>query len=162
MQNGGNVGSHEIFAIAQTDHDRGAVARGNDLVGIAARQSGQREHSGELLDGRADGLFQVSGEVFLDEMGDDFGIGFRFENVAFGFELVFQGQVILDDAVMDDDDVAFAIAVRMRVLLGRPAMRGPAGMADTVAAIDRILADGLFQIAQFAGGATDAQVSSSQ
>ncbi len=157
MQNGGNVGSHEIFAIAQTDHDRRAVARGDNLVGIGTRQHSQREYASQLLDRRAYGLLQVPGEIFLNEMSDDLGIGFRLEDVPFGFELMFQGQVILDDAVMDDDDVAFAIAVRMRVLLSWPAMRGPAGVANAVAALDWILANGLFQIAQLAGSTADTQ-----
>ena len=49
-----------------------------------------------------------------------------------------QIEVVLDDAVVDDDDLAGAVAVRMRVLLGRPAVRRPARVADAVVAVDRI------------------------
>ena len=34
---------------------------------------------------------------------------------------------------MDDDDLAGAVAVRVRVLFGGPAVRGPARVADAVA-----------------------------
>ena len=43
--------------------------------------------------------------------------------------------------------------VRMRVVLGRPAMRRPAGMADPDRAGERLLAQAVFQILQFAFGA---------
>ena len=54
-----------------------------------------------------------------------------------------QIEVVLDDAVVHDDDAAGAVAVRMRVLLGRPAVRRPARVADAVETVDRIDADRL-------------------
>ena len=36
-------------------------------------------------------------------------------------------------------------------------MRGPAGVADAVGAVERLEADGFFQVAQFAFGAADLQ-----
>src|SRR6185437_3393215 len=70
-----------------------------------------------------------------------------------GDQLPLQLQVILDDAVVDDDDFALAVAMGMGVLLGGPAMGGPARVADAVAAFERLLADALFQVAQLALGA---------
>ena len=49
-----------------------------------------------------------------------------------------QVEVVLDDAVVDDDDLAGAVAVRMRVLLGRAPVRRPARVADAVVARQRI------------------------
>src|SRR5204862_7718857 len=51
------------------------------------------------------------------------------------------------------DDLAGAVAMRMGVLLGRTSVRRPAGVADAVITGDRIGADNLFQVRQFAGAA---------
>ena len=106
----------------------------------------------------ADGVFEVTGVVFLDEMGDNFGVGFGDEIVALRAELVLQREIVLDDAIVDHDDVAGAIAVRVRVLFGGTAVRGPAGVADAVGAIHGIGTDGFFEIAQFAGGAANGEL----
>ena len=90
-------------------------------------------------------------------MRDDFGIGLRPENVAFALQLFFQRQIVFDNAVMHDHDVARAIAVRVGVFLGGTAMRRPAGVADAVVAIHRIDPQHVFEIAQFAGSAAHAQ-----
>ena len=58
--------------------------------------------------------------------------------VPFFLQLLLQLEVVLDDAVVDDDDPAGAVAVRMRVLLGRPAVRRPARVADAVVALERV------------------------
>ena len=64
-----------------------------------------------------------------------------------------QIEVVLDDAVVDDDDLAGAVAVRVRVLLGRPAVRRPARVADAVVAGERVGADDLLEVRQLAGAA---------
>ena len=74
--------------------------------------------------------------IFLDEMRDDFGVGFGDEFVSFALQLFFQLQIILDDAVVDHHDLAGAIAVRVRIFFGGAAVRGPAGVADAVGAFD--------------------------
>ena len=99
----------------------------------------------------------ASSEIFLDQVGDDFGVGFGDELVAFVDELSLQRQVVLDDAVVHHHDASGAIAMRMRVLFGGPAVRGPAGVADAVGAVERLQADGLFQVAQLAFGAANLQ-----
>ena len=68
-----------------------------------------------------------------------------------------QGNVVLDDAVVHDDDSPGAIAMRVGVLFGRTAVRGPAGVADAVGAIQRLEADDFFQIAQLAFSAANLQ-----
>ena len=53
------------------------------LFGIAAAEDGQREDAADLLHRAADRLFQIAVEVLLDQVGDDFGVGFGLEDVAF-------------------------------------------------------------------------------
>jgi hypothetical protein len=92
----------------------------------------------------------------LDEMSDDFCICLCDETVPLPGERGLQAQVVLDDAVMDDQAPG-AVAVRVRVLFGRPAVRGPAGMTDALAAFDRVRLQRLFKMAQFAGSAAQEQ-----
>ena len=76
----------------------------------------------------------------------------------FLFQLLLQLHVVFDDAVVNDDDLALAVAVRMGILFGGPAMRGPARVAQAVDAVDGVLADGLLEIGQLAGGAANLQM----
>ena len=64
-----------------------------------------------------------------------------------------QLEVVLDDAVVDDDDAAGAVAVRVRVLLGRPAVRRPARVADAVLARRAARGDDVLEPRQLAGAA---------
>ncbi len=92
------------------------------------------------LHGLAHGVFQRAAiHIFLDEVGDDLGVGLGDEFVPFLLEFVLQLDVILDDSVVHDHDLARAIAVRVGVFLGGAAVRGPAGMADAIEAIDRTI-----------------------
>ncbi len=73
-------------------------------------------------------------------------------------KLVFQLDVIFDDAVVHHDDFAGAIAMRMGIFLGGAAVRGPARVSDAVDAFERSDADRLFEIAQFSRRAADFQL----
>ena len=80
-----------------------------------------------------DGVLQaVAVHLALDEVRDDLGVGLGLELVPLRLQLVLQLEVVLDDAVVHDDDAAGAVAVRMRVLLGGAAVRRPARVADAV------------------------------
>ena len=97
-------------------------------------------------------------EVFLDQMSDDFGISFGGELVAFFNQLFLQAEIVLNDAVVHDDDLAGAIAMRMSVFFRGTTVCSPASVADAVAAFERLEADGFFQVAQLAFGAADLQL----
>ena len=72
----------------------------------------------------------------LDEVGDDFGVGFGDELVALGGEFALEVEVVFDDAVVDDDDAAGAVAMGVGVLFGGAAVGGPAGVADAEGAVE--------------------------
>ncbi len=67
-----------------------------------------------------------------DEVGQNFGIGFGFEDIALGEKALLQFLKVFDDAVVDDSQIAVAADMRMGVALGGHAVRGPAGMPDAV------------------------------
>src|SRR4051812_36075162 len=91
-------------------------------------------------------------------MRDDFGVGLGLELVALRDQALFEGEVVLDDTVVDDDDVALAVAVRVGVFLGGAAVGGPTGMADPIFAVDRVELNGLFEVAELALGAPDGEL----
>ena len=67
------------------------------------------------------------------------------------------GEVVFDDAVVDDDEGAGAVAVRVGVLLGGAAVGGPAGVADAVGAVDGVAGEDGVEVAELAGGAAELQ-----
>ncbi len=164
IENRGHVAGHKILVLAQPDHRRRAIARRNDLVGFRAADHREGEDSVQPLHRHAHGFFQrdllvriFQDEVLLDQVRDDLGIGLGLVGVAFFAQLLLQREVVLDDAVVDDHDGSAAVAMRVRVLLARAPVRCPAGVADAVGAVDVVVADHLFQVAQLAFGAANLQ-----
>src|SRR5688500_17344590 len=83
-----------------------------------------------------------------DQVGDYLGVRLGLERAAVRREPFFQRKIVLNDAVMDDHDLARLISVRMDVLLGRPTVRGPARMADAVGTVKRIQPDAFLEVAK--------------
>ena len=88
------------------------------------------------------------------------GVGVAGEGRALRFQSGAQVAKILDDAVMDHSDAIGRM--RMRVVLGRLAMRRPAGVADADAAEQRRCLEARFQILQLALGAAAVEMHSFQ
>ena len=70
-------------------------------------------------------------------MREHFGVGVGLELVSGREQLLLERVVIFDDAVVDDGDFAGLIEMRMGILVGRRAVRGPARVADAEVAGDR-------------------------
>ena len=81
-------------------------------------------------------------------MDDDLGVGFGLEEVVVAFQFRLQVLIVLDDAVMDDGDLAGRMG--MGVVLGRAAMGGPAGVADADGAGQWLFLDAAVQVDQLA------------
>ena len=182
VEDAGDVGGEEEFAVADADDGGRAHAGGDELVGLVGGEDADGEGSGEALDGAADGFFEevmsAGGrlrrvgcgvlrcaqidelEFVFDEVGDDLGVGFGDEFVALGDEVVLEGEVVFDDAVVDDDEGAGAVAVGVGVLFGGAAVGGPAGVADAEGAVDGVVGDDGFEVAELAGGAAELRVPS--
>ena len=65
----------------------------------------------------------------------------------------FRFEIVLDDAVVDDDDLAGAVAMRVGVFFGGAAVCRPPRVADAVVPGNRIGVDPLLEIRQLAGAA---------
>ena len=91
-----------------------------------------------------------------DDVHDRLGVGVALEHVALGAELRLQLAEVLDDAVVDDRDLA--VHVRMGVALGGTPVRRPARMADAGVPPQRLLQQTPFEVAQLALGAAALEV----
>jgi hypothetical protein len=85
------------------------------------------------------------------------GVRFRHELVPFALQLLFQLEVVLDDAVVHHDHLPRAVAMRVRILFRRPSVGRPAGMADAGETLQRLAVQPVLQIAELALGATARQ-----
>ena len=151
----GDVRRHEELAVAESDDDRRAVSDGDDLFGIVCRDQNQREEPTHQVQRTPHRVFEpvVFGFAF-DEMRDDFRVGFSDELVPLALQLVLQIEIVLDDPVVHDDNLAGAVPVRVGVLFGGPAMGGPARMPDAIFTADRMAVDDVFEAREFAGAST--------
>ena len=89
------------------------------------------------------------------EVGHDLSVGLGDELVAILLQLLFQLEVVFDDSVMYNDDLASAVAMGVGVLFGGAAVGGPARVPDAVGAFQRRLGDNLFEITKFARSAAN-------
>ena len=90
--------------------------------------------------------------MVVDQVGDDFGVGLRGELVAERAQAVALLLMVLDDAVVDQREVAVA-DVRMRVAFGDAAVRGPARVADAEGGVEALGDRRGFHLGDAAGAA---------
>ena len=124
------VGADEHRALAEADGKRRALARADQKIVLAGKQERQRKGAAQPRQRRFDRLDRGSAALHLlaDQMRNDFGVGLGDEFGALGLQLAAQLDEILDDAVVHDGELFGG--VRMGVVLGRPAVGRPAGVAD--------------------------------
>ena len=161
VKNAGNVGGDEGLALAYADDDRRAEARGDNLVRLGGGENAQGKRAGEALDGAADGDFKRDGLAggdrvvlhLFDEVGNDLGVGLGDELVALLGEFAFEVEIVFDNAVMNHDDAAGAVAMGMGVFFSGAAMGGPARVADAEGAVEWMFAQDFLKVAELAGRA---------
>ena len=124
------IGADEHRALAVADGERRALARADQKIVLAGKQERQRKGAAQPRQRRFDRLDRGSAALHLlaDQVRDHFGVGLGDEFGALGGQLAAQLDEILDDAVVHDRELFGG--VRMGVVLGRPAVGRPAGVAD--------------------------------
>ena len=137
------------------DDERRAVADGDDLLGLVGRDQRPARRCRARAPARLRAATSSEPAPFFSSRATrcaTISVSVSVWNLwPSAIELVLQLEVVLDDAVVDDDDAAGAVAVRVRVLLGRPAVRGPARVADAVVAGERRRLQDVFEARQLAG-----------
>ena len=103
------------------------------------RDDGERERAVEAAQGRLHRILGAEAlvEVIGDEMHHDFGVGVAFETVALTGQFALQFGEVLDDAVVDQSDLAAGMGVG--IAFTRCAMCGPAGVAYADIAAQRLI-----------------------
>ena len=127
-QHGRDIGGQEGLAISEADDEGHVHAGAHDPLRLALVDDGQRIGAAGAPQGHAHGLREIALVGLLDEVGDGLGVGLRLEGVAARLELDAQLDEVLDDAVVDDGQLARAVDVGMGVEVVGAAMRGPARM----------------------------------
>ena len=150
----GDVRAEEVLALAQPDHERRVAAGADDDAGTVLVHDEQGEGAVEARDHALHGEGQVAGllEDLADHEGRDLGVGLARELGPGIQELLLQLGEVLDDAVVDERELAVVAEVRVRVAVGGAAVGRPAGVADAGVAVgQRLLAEVLRQDAELAG-----------
>ena len=126
------------FALAIADRERRAIAGADHQIIVAREDEPERERAAKLRQRRLHRLDRVDapGQISVDQVQHDFGVGFGLEDRALLLQRLAQFAKILDDAVVDHGDAGGRM--RMRVVLGRLAVRGPAGVTDAGVARQRL------------------------
>ena len=129
-EEGGDRGGEEGLPLADAGDQRALLAGPDQALGLVGVHGDEGVVAAQLGVGGANGGGEVAVVVAGDQVGDDLGVGLGGELLAFGLESLAQLGVVLDDPVEDDVDLAGAVVVGMGVLLGDPAVGGPAGVGD--------------------------------
>src|SRR5208337_780158 len=148
----------------QPDDDWRPGASGYDRIGSVSGNDAEGENSCQLGNGFAHRLLErwtvsIAGfqEVLFDQVSNDFGVSLGGELVSLLSKLLFERQVVFDDAVVDDDDASGAVAVGVSIFFGGTATRCKEGVADAIGSVEWPQPDGLFEVAQLALGAANLQ-----
>jgi len=152
---GRDIRGHQATAPLGNPQNQGALmSHRHQPVRLAGPQNSDGVGAFHLFQGLAHRLDQIAAwELLLNEMGENLGVGFRAEDMPAPLQLFPKGMVILDDAVVDHNQIAAAVAMRVSIKLGRRPVRGPTGMAQAdmaVAVAHRF--QQLFELAQLARG----------
>ena len=145
-----------------TDRQRRAVAGADHQIVVAGEDEAERERAAQLRQRRPHRLDRLDAllQQIVDQMQHDLGIGFGLEHRPLLLERFAQLAKILDDAVVNHGDAIGR--VRMRVVLGRLAVGGPAGVPDPGVALERFGIQPLFEVLQLALGAAAREVTAFQ
>ena len=174
FDNGRGIAGDDVFVLADADDQRRALAGHDQRFRLVLANDGDAVGALDLGECRLDGLLQHALALLhlvlqlavqvADEDGQDLGVGLAAEGVAVALKVLFEGGVVLDNAVVDQGDAAGAVGVGVGVEAGGGAVGGPAGVghadararqfvAVVVAALDLGLQD-----ADAPDGAADVQL----
>ena len=128
----------EHLPVAEANRERRAGAGSHDRRRIVAEDDGERIGAGHVAQHLVHGLTpaEALAAILGEQLSDDFRVGLRGENCAFGGQLFLDLGEILDDAVVDDSHTVDKM--RMGVCLVRHAMGCPAGVGDADIAGQRL------------------------
>ena len=145
---GGRIRGEVVAVRPQADGQRATQPRADQHPRLVPAHHRQPVGALHQLDRFADGVQEVAVVVVGDQVRQHFGVGLAVELHPVGLQLVLQQHVVFDHAVVHHGDGAVAAQVRVGVGVGRPAVGGPAGVADAVGAGGGLRGHHLLQFGQ--------------
>ncbi len=127
-KDGRYIRSQEVVALAQTDDKGTLLAIGHNLAGLVPVDHCQGHGAFQFLHGLRNCRRQITPVLILDKMGNYFGVNLRTYDMTARDELFSELTVVLNDAVMHENDVAHTIAMRMRVEIAGWSVSSPTRM----------------------------------
>lgn len=138
------------------------MTRGNDLAGLVLVRSEQSERAVEAGHNVPERGFEILRPRGLqaEQRCHHFGVGLTDQRNARGLNFRTQLGKVLDDAVMDHRELAVVTEVRVGVLVGRAAVRGPPRVTDSrVRGSNRAIREQLFKARELARALADRDTS---
>ena len=161
LNDGTGVGAEEEFVVADAHHQRALLAGGNNLVGVALVEHRNGIGANHLAERHLHRRQQVDALVFLDildELDEHLGVGVALELHAFLLQLLLQVGVVLDDAVVDDGQIARLRIMGVRIAARRLAVGSPAGVGNADGAADVLVGAILAEVVNLALRLIDIQL----
>src|SRR6266404_915997 len=156
----GNIRSNEVFVITKPDHDGRALPDCNYLLGLIRRHDRKRIEASKLRDRAPDCRFQ-SGlafvEILFNQVGDDFRVGLGDKGVVFSLQRPLERKEVLYDSVVNHHDATRAVTMWVSILFGRPSVRSPSRVTNSVCAVERFQANTFFEVSQLAFSAANCE-----
>ena len=149
---GRGVAGEEVFALANADDERRAAPRADDDAGKIHADHAEAVGSDDFGQGTRDGLGEGMGRtigrrrrinllqllvVFTDEMRQHLRVRVGIKLMPRRAEPSLNQVVVFNDPVMDHGNLSARVEVRMRILVRRWSVRGPAGVTDADRAVER-------------------------
>ena len=136
-----HVGGDEILALAEAEQQRRVLARGVDMIRIVRAEDAEgvraldpvQDHVQSVRDRRDLG----QAHAVFHELRDDLRVGLRGKLHALLLQKFADLEIVFDDAVMDDGDLAVLGDVRVGVDIVRFAVGRPAGVPDAGSAVQQ-------------------------
>ena len=130
FQKCGNIACNKAFVLADADNKRTSAPRRVNSVGEIFEKYAESVTAAEFFQRFGNGAQRISFRiVVVQQTSDNLAVRLRKEFVAFVCEKFFKFGIVFDYAVMNDCNPA--VAVRVRVYVGRFAVCCPTGVTDT-------------------------------
>ena len=138
LEQGRNVAGDKVLSFAKPDDGWGTLARGHYFLRVFCREENQSVDTAQLIQRPAHSFLERDAtlRILFNEVRHDFRVRLCRELMARFQEFFPEFEIVFDDSVVNDHDLAGAVAVRVGVFLGGAAVGGPARVADAVSAFD--------------------------
>jgi hypothetical protein len=146
-----HIAGDEALLPVQPDDEGDVLAGPDEPADLALVHDDEGIRSLELAERRPHRIGEVALVGLLDEMGDRLGIGLGRQRVAARLEPVAKLAEVLDDAVVDDGDVAGAVLVGMSVEIVRPPVGRPARVSQADGSVRGAVRDRGREVGELAG-----------